>query len=137
MPLGSAPSPPETAPDGANTPADGETACAIANRIVGLLREHAGRGPTKAKCSITPDLVVVTLGDCLTTLETRLAASGNRELVRLVRLELHEGLRLEGSAIVEELTQRQVVAYLTAQQHDPDLAILIFYLARPEPTASQ
>jgi len=90
--------------EGADKLADGETACAIATRIVGLLREHAGRGPTKAKCAITPDLVVVTLGDCLTT--------------------------------VEELTQRQVVAYLTAQQHEPDLAVLIFYLGRPQPTAS-
>lgn len=78
----------------------------------------------------------MTLGDCLITLETRLAAGGSLELVRLVRRELHEGLRLEGSAIVEELTQRQVVAYLTAQQHEPDLAVLIFYLGRPQPTAS-
>jgi uncharacterized protein YbcI len=80
--------------------------------------------------------VVVTLGDCLTSLETRLAAGGSLELVRLVRRELHEGLRVEGRAIVEELTQRQVVAYLTAQQHEPDLAVLIFYLGRPLSTAS-
>jgi hypothetical protein len=42
----------------------------------------------------------------------------------------------EAAAIVEELTQRRVVGYLTAQDDDPDLAILIFYLARHEPTAS-
>lgn len=136
MPLGSAPSPAEWPPDGADRPAGGEVACAVANRIVGLLREHSGRGPTKAKCAITLDLVVVTLRDCLTTLETRLAAGGNLELVRLVRRELHAGLHQEATAIVEELTQRQVVAYLTAEEHEPDLAVLIFYLARPQPPAS-
>jgi len=136
MPLGSAPLPAEWPIEGADARADGELACAVANRIVGLLREHAGRGPTKAKCAITRDVAVVTLGDCLTTLETRLAAGGNVELVRLVRRELHAGLHPEATAIVEELTQRQVVAYLTAQEHEPDLAVLIFYLAGPQPPAS-
>jgi hypothetical protein len=73
----------------------------------------------------------------LTTLETQLAASGDIELVRRVRRALHQGIHPEAIGIVEEHTQREVVAYLTAQDHDPDLAILIFYLARPEPTASQ
>lgn len=136
MPLGSAPLPADWPGDAADKPTDGEIAGAVANQIVGLLRKHAGRGPTKAKCAITADLVVVTLADGLTTLETRLAAGGNIELVRLVRRELHDGLRPEATAIVEELTQKQVVAYLTAQEREPDLAVLIFYLAAPQPTAS-
>lgn len=136
MPLGSAPLPADWADDAADERADGAVAGEVANQIVGLLRKYAGRGPTKAKCAITADLAVVTLADCLTTLETQLAASGNIELVRQVRRATHEGMHPEATAIVEVLTQRRVVAYLTAQDDDPDLAILIFYLAPPEPTAS-
>ena len=137
MPLGSAPLPADWRGDAADNRADGAIACEVANQIVGLLRERTGRGPTQAKCAITADLAVVTLADCLTTLETQLAASGNIELVRQVRRATHGGMHPEATAIVEELTQRRVVAYLTAQDDDPDLAILIFYLARPERTASQ
>jgi hypothetical protein len=54
-----------------------------------------------------------------------------------VRRAIHQGMRAEAIAIVEERTQRHVVGYLTAQDDDPDRAILVFHLARPKPTASQ
>ena len=41
-------------------------------------------------------------------------------------------MRAEATAIVEELTDSQVSAYLTAQHHEPDLTILVF-LPRPAP----
>ncbi|HEY6777562.1 MAG TPA: Na-translocating system protein MpsC family protein [Thermoleophilaceae bacterium] len=126
MPLGSAPLrsdwPAEKDPGG-------DTAGAISTRVVGLLRNRTGRGPTKAKTSISSDLVVITLADCLTPGERQLAAAGHADLVVHTRGVLHQGLRAAATAIVEELTERQVSAYLTAQHHDPDLAILIFYLA--------
>ncbi|MGH3340418.1 MAG: Na-translocating system protein MpsC family protein, partial [Propionibacteriaceae bacterium] len=75
------------------------------------------------------DLVLVTLSDCLTTAETKIVAAGQADLVIRARSMLYGGIRDEATAIVEELTDRQVTAYLTAQHHDPDLAILVFYLA--------
>ena len=126
MPLGSAPLPWKPAAE--KGPA-GETASAISARIVGLLGKHTGRGPTKAKAIVSSDLVMVTLADCLTTAEKRLAAAGHGEIVISTRAILHHGMRAEATAIVEELTDRQVSAYLTAQHHEPDLAILVFYLA--------
>ena len=107
---------------------DGDTAAAISRRIVGLLRQHTGRGPTKAKTIVCCDLVVVTLADCLTTAEQNIAAAGQAELVVRTRGLLHDGMRTQASAIVQQLTHRQVTAYLTAQHHQPDLAILVFYL---------
>jgi hypothetical protein len=38
-------------------------------------------------------------------------------------------MEAEATAIVEELMHSSVTAYLTAQHHDPDLAILVFHLA--------
>ena len=107
----------------------GDTARAISTQIVALVREHTGRAPTKAKAIISPDLVVVSLADCLTTAERHVAAAGHSELITHTREALHQGMEAEATAIVEELTHKSVTAYLTAQHHDPDLAILVFYLA--------
>jgi uncharacterized protein YbcI len=106
-----------------------ETAGEISTRVVGLLRKHTGRGPSKAKAIVSGDLVLVTLADCLTTAETEVAAAGHGELVARARSVLYDGIRAEATAIVEELTRRQVTAYLTAQYHEPELAILVFYFA--------
>jgi uncharacterized protein YbcI len=101
---------------------------AISNGIVQLLRARAGRGPTQAKTSISSDLVIVTLGDCLTTFEKSLIEDGEHELVKRNRERLHHTLRAAATEIVETNTRKQVVAYLTDQQYDPDIAMLAFVL---------
>jgi len=70
---------------------DRDTAGAISTRVVGLLREHTGRGATKAKTRIASDLVVITLADCLTTAERQVVAAGHGELVVRTRGVLHHG----------------------------------------------
>jgi uncharacterized protein YbcI len=126
MPLGSAPLPWDKA---AEKGAVGEIAGEISARVLGLLRGPTGGGATNAKTIISSDLVLVTLSDCLTTAETKVVAAGQADLVTRARGGLYDGIRDEATAIVEELTDRQVVAYLTAQHDDPELAILVFYLA--------
>lgn len=113
--------------EAADKRAAGETAGAISTRMVGLLRRHTGRGPTKAKTIISSDLVLVTISDCLTTADTKVAAAGHGGLVARTRSVLYDGIRAEATAIVEELTDTQVTAYLTAQHDEPDLAIFVFY----------
>lgn len=131
MPLGSAPMPSgwNEFGEAADRREQGTLAAELTRRIVGLLREHTGSGATTAKAAITADLVVVTLVDCFTTLERQLAANGQGELVMQGRRGIHDAMRLEATAIVEELTNEHVSAYLSAQQADADLAFLVFYLA--------
>ena len=126
VPLGSAPLPWHGA--AVRFPA-GDSAHAIGRRMLALVREHTGGGPTEANAVIAPDLVVVTLTDCLTTAEQELAAAGRGDLALRTRDLLRDGIRAEAIAIIEEVTQSPVTAYLTAQHHEPDLALLIFYLA--------
>ena len=132
-PLGSAP----LRSDWPDAPADrhpvGETAGEISTEIVGLLRSHTGRGPTQARTTISSDLIVVTLAGCLTAAEVRLTSLGHGELVSRARHEFHQGMRAEATAMVERLTGRQVYAYLTDQEHDPDLAVIVFMLSPPAP----
>jgi uncharacterized protein YbcI len=118
MPLGSAPLPSNEVADGAMT-----------TEIVGLLREHTGREPTTAKATVSSDLVVITLEEFLTTAELQLRGAGNGELVGHTHGVLDRGVGPEATSIVERLTGKQVIAYLTARHRDPDLAVLVFVLA--------
>ncbi len=114
-------------------PGGGRSAGEISARIVRLLREHTGRGPREAKTTLSSDLIVVSLGGCLSTAESRLVRAQQGELVARARRVLHLGVRAGAIAIVEEVTQRQVTTYLTDQQLTPDLAILVFMLAPETP----
>ena len=106
---------------------------AISNAIFHLLRVHAGRAPTTARTVLTSDLAVVTLRGCLTTVERTLANLGETGMVMEVRAALHDVIRAEATAAVEEITGRRVVAYLTDQEHEPDVAIIAFVLWSPQP----
>jgi uncharacterized protein YbcI len=101
----------------------------ISTEVVRLFRQHTGRGPTKAKTTISDGVIVVTLADCLTTPEKQLLDAGQRELVEQTRSALHRGMRAEAVHLVERLTRTEVVAYLNDQEFDPDLAVIVFVLA--------
>ena len=107
----------------------GDTARAISTQIVALVREHTGRAPTKAKAIISPDLVVVSLADWPHDSRATRRRRGPQRTHHAHARGLASGDGSRSQAIVEELTHKSVTAYLTAQHHDPDLAILVFYLA--------
>ena len=123
----------DPAPAGASA-GQGVAAGAISKAIVQLLRARAGRGPTTARTALSSELAIVTLRDCLTTGEQTLAADGGSALVLQARRVLHHSMRAEATAIVEEITGRRVIAYLTDQQLDPDVAIVAFLFAPSQDT---
>ncbi|HYN50912.1 MAG TPA: Na-translocating system protein MpsC family protein [Thermoleophilaceae bacterium] len=106
----------------------GDAPAAITRAIVGLLRRRTGRGPPKAKTLMSSDLAIVTLGDCLTAAEKTLAREGHSALATQFRDALHDGMRAEAVAAVQAITGRQVTAYLSAHEHDPELAVIAFHL---------
>lgn len=63
----------------------GTKAAQISNQAVRLLREHTGRGPTKARTTITDDHVMIVMADTLTVGERTLVDSGNEDRVLQVR----------------------------------------------------
>jgi uncharacterized protein YbcI len=104
---------------------------AISTMIVKTLREYTGRGPMKARTTIRDNVVVVMLEQTLTKGEQSLAAKGRGEKVLEIRHEFQEAMREESSAKIAELTGRQVVAMLSANHIDPDLAAEIYVLDQP------
>ena len=49
---------------------------------MGLVRTRRGRGPTRAKTSMSADLAIVTLGEYLTAAEKTLVREGHGKLAR-------------------------------------------------------
>jgi uncharacterized protein YbcI len=80
------------------------------------------------RTDISPDLAIVTLEDALTAAERTLVSEGRRALVTQFRTALHDGMRADAVAAVEEITGRQVAAYLTAHEH-PDMTVLAFHFS--------
>jgi len=116
---------------------DGSIASAISNAIRQLIADYTGRGPTRARTSIRDNLVVVLLEDTLTKGERRLVIKGRDHRVIDYRREFQDAMREDAIASIEQITGRKVMAFMSANHIDPDLAAELFVLApKPEATAS-
>jgi len=107
---------------------DGSVNAAVANAIVRLVREYTGRGPTRARAHISGDLVSVVMADTLTKAERSLANDGKGELIRNFRQEFQRTMRTDMVKAVETITERKVIAFMSDNHIDPDMAIEAFVL---------
>ena len=71
-------------------PRGGDLLTAISNRIVGVLREHYGRGPMKAKTYVLDDLMVCVLRDGSTAIERTMVEAGGPERVIEMRRDFQQ-----------------------------------------------
>jgi uncharacterized protein YbcI len=110
----------------------GQIASAISNAVVSVFAEYLGRGPTRARTSLGRDLVTVILEETFTKAERRLVAEGETEIVITTRRTFQRTMRRDLVAAVERLTGRTVVAFLSDQSAEPDVAAEIFLL-EPQP----
>ena len=109
-------------------PPAGSVAAAISNAVVRLLAEYTGRGPTKARTYINDDYVAVVLQDTLTRGERSLARDGRVELVLSNRKAYQQTMRDDLVSVVEQLTGRTVLAFLSDNHMNPDIAVESFVL---------
>jgi uncharacterized protein YbcI len=112
--------------------AGGQLLAAISNRIVAILREHYGRGPMKAKTYALDDLIVVVMrGSGFTALEKTIMDSGEPDRVVEMRHDFQRLMTKRFTETIEELTGRNVVAFLSQAHVDPDLTLEIFFIDGP------
>jgi uncharacterized protein YbcI len=110
----------------------GQLLTAISTTIVGILRQHYGRGPMKAKTYALDDIVVVVMrGSGFTPLEKTIMDSGNPDRVVEMRHDFQRVMAARYSQVIEELTGRKVVAFLSQAHVDPDITMEIFFVDRP------
>jgi len=109
-------------------PTGGGLTVALSNGMVQLLREYTGRGQTKARTTIGRDHVLIMLQDTLTRGERTLVDAGYPEEVLLTRRRFQEVMRPEATGMLEELTGRRVVGFMSDNHANPDLGVEVFTL---------
>jgi len=117
------------------SPGRGSVGSAISNTVVRLLRDYTGRGPTKAKTMINRDVVTVLLEDTMTKGERTLVRDGKADLVLRMRHEFQLTMQDDLVSGIEMLLERKVIAFMSSNHIDPDMAVEVFVL-EPEEDAS-
>jgi uncharacterized protein YbcI len=112
--------------------AGGHLLAAISTSIVGMLHEHYGRGPMKAKTYALDDIIVVVMrGSGFTALEQTIMDSGEPDRVIAMREDFQRVMATRYKETIEELTERKVLAFLSQAHVEPDITMEIFFVDRP------
>jgi uncharacterized protein YbcI len=96
--------------------------------MVALFKEATGRGPTRARTYVEDGLVVTVLYDTMTKAERTLKDEHKEDTVRSLRRIFQGTLRDDAIEIVERLTGRKVLAFLSDHAVEPDYAVEAFVL---------
>jgi uncharacterized protein YbcI len=100
----------------------------ISRALVALFKEAMGRGPGRARTYIEDGVVLTVLHDTMTKAERTLRDENLEDHVRSLRRIFQGTFRDEAIAVVERLTGRKVLAFLSDHAVDPDYAIEAFVL---------
>jgi uncharacterized protein YbcI len=107
----------------------GKTQLAVTNAIVGLHREHYGRGATRGRTILQGDYLICFLEDIYTKAEHTLIEAGKVEEVVRARNAFQDAMASSFKQAVERETGRRVTGFLSQVGVDPDVGIEAFWLA--------
>jgi len=101
----------------------------LSNAMVRLYKELFGRGPTRTKTHFAgPDLIVSSLEDSLTRIERHMAAAGEYERLRDLRMHFQHLNEDQFVGAVEQITGRKVRAFVSGIDTRRDVSAELFYL---------
>jgi uncharacterized protein YbcI len=104
----------------------------ISTTIVGILRDHYGRGPMKAKTYALDDIIVCVMrGSGFTPLEQTIMESGEPHRVVEMREDFQRVMADRYKDAIERLTNRKVLAFLSQAHVEPDITMEIFFIDAP------
>jgi uncharacterized protein YbcI len=117
-------------------PGGGSLPATISERIVSMLREHYGRGPTQARTYLRDDVIVVVIrGWGFTPLDRTFVAAQHDQRVLAIRREFQDVMAARFTDAIEELSGGNVLALLSQTCIAPDITVSAFILDSPlEPT---
>jgi uncharacterized protein YbcI len=117
-----------------NARSDGAMGTEIATEMVALTKEFMGRGPNAARTYQRDNLIAVVLRDSLTKAEKRLAQSSKSDFVSELRRQFQSAMQEDAIAIIERLTERRVISFMSDHDVSTDTAVELFLL---EPLARE
>jgi uncharacterized protein YbcI len=109
----------------------GELNQAITSALVGIHSRYLGRGPQSATTFYHGNVVVSLLNGVLTHAERTLNEANQGEAVNQMRHLFQETMEADFKEAVERLTGRKVVAFISGNNLDPDVAAEVFILDQP------
>lgn len=112
---------------------DGSLNAALADAVVRIHNQYLGRGPSKGQAFFRDRVIVVVMEETLTKAERSLAESGRMDHVLGMRQEFQRTMEEDLTEAVQELTGCKVIAFMSDNHIDPDMAAELFVLDRPVP----
>lgn len=106
----------------------GELNAAITREVVRIHTAAIGRGPKKSYSFHNGDTLVTILLEVLTRAEQNLVAYDEGEAVLAMRQLSQRAMAEEMKAAVSRLTGRKVLAFMSDNHLDPDMAVQVFIL---------
>ncbi len=116
---------------------EGQLLVEISNRVVQEFRASIGKGPSRCKSYWAGrDLLVVLLRGGFTVAEQTLFDAGHKQAVQDSQHALQDAMEGRLTKIIEDLTGRTVIGFLSAARQCPDLRAELFLLEPAGPEGS-
>ncbi len=108
---------------------NGRELAEISNGMVRLYKEQFGRGPTKAATHYAgPDILLSTLEHSLTPAEKNMAALGEHQRLRDIRMFFQHVTEDAFVELIETTTDRKVRGFVSGTDTREDISAEVFYL---------
>jgi uncharacterized protein YbcI len=115
----------------------GSTGSRISTEAVKLFRKYTGRGPTRAQTTMNGETACIVLRETLSPSEQNLVAAGHADQVLRIRNAYQEVMRPELIEMVERHLGRKVVAFVSSESTEPEVAVELFVLDGAKPQAEK
>jgi uncharacterized protein YbcI len=106
----------------------GELNAAITREVVRIHTAAIGRGPKKSYSFHSGDILITVLLEVLTPAEQNLVSYDEGDAVLAMRRLSQQAMAEEMKASVARLTGRKVLAFMSDNHLDPDMAVQVFFL---------
>ncbi len=106
----------------------GELNAAVTREVVRIHTAAIGRGPKKSYSFHSGDTLITVLLEVLTRAEQNLVSYDEGDAVLAMRQLSQRAMAAEMKAAVTRLTGRRVLAFMSDNHLDPDMAIQVFIL---------
>lgn len=106
----------------------GELNAAVTREVVRIHTAAIGRGPKKSYSFHNGDTLITVLLEVLTRAEQNLVSYNEGDAVLAMRRLSQRAMAEEMKAAVARLTGRKVLAFMSDNHLDPDMAIQVFIL---------
>ncbi len=101
----------------------------LSNAMVKFFKEQFGRGPTRVRSDWAgPDTLVCKLWETFTPAERAMASMGEHTRLRETRLFFQTASEDEIRGLVERITGRRVVGFISGTDTGADLSVEVFVL---------